>query len=513
MTIPIFSGLTLSTTQVTLEGFCSTGRTASTLTLQWNEVDGAEGYEIQYRKKGTTQWTTMTGISEPTTTISRLAADTVYEFRYRAMANSNYDTGWSTVLNAKTAAQEVKPIIEHFNGTGYTAIQGIVVNTKAAAVNSVTFNWSPSANHTATNSFLMEVWIPKKGKTPAKLIATVSLTIDTTTREVTVIKVIGLNHDDISMVPSEIAKKTNNLGFKYLITIKGLQQGTKYSVRAQASDGDKLSRRVVISASTKRYAAVKSVKSADKVPPGRGEVTLKWNESVTSKFSDIPSDRIYEVGIYNTNTKTYFFAGDEGFDLLTAGINFGAIKNQEITISGLASRKYTFGVREVAIFENSAGNVTSTVGSAIAKFSASPLRYAAVTLRGRPNTSTQGTVRITLNGASATVVPLRDGDSRIYEVGVYDSNGKTSPEYNPLTYKTYVFVDEESDIDVSDRVGWTITITGLQLDVQYTLGVREVVKDKDGNVVAASAIKKFRVAWITVVAEPTSPLVPAQPVR
>ena len=74
-------------TSATPANFRSTNVKDTTVTLEWNVVTGATGYEIQYRKTSTTTWANVT-VSETTAIISNLALGTEYEFQVRAVKDN-----------------------------------------------------------------------------------------------------------------------------------------------------------------------------------------------------------------------------------------------------------------------------------------------------------------------------------------------------------------------------------------------------------------------------------------
>ena len=76
--------------------FTSTGTTASSVALTWDAVAGATAYEFDYRVQGDTEWQDVeNSVTGTSTTISRLACNTTYEFVVRAFGDgSAYATEW-----------------------------------------------------------------------------------------------------------------------------------------------------------------------------------------------------------------------------------------------------------------------------------------------------------------------------------------------------------------------------------------------------------------------------------
>ena len=91
----------------TPENFRNTAQTTSAVTLAWNAVNGATGYQVQCRKSGTTAWTNISS-ANTSVSISGLASDTMYEFQVRAI-NADGESGWSSLLSVKTDKAVVPP--------------------------------------------------------------------------------------------------------------------------------------------------------------------------------------------------------------------------------------------------------------------------------------------------------------------------------------------------------------------------------------------------------------------
>ena len=353
--------------------------------------------------------------------------------------NNGGKSGWSTPVSAATGSVTIPliPIITNVKGTGYAAVSGVKVMSKEAAMNSVKLEWTPDAKHTETNQFVIEVRMPKNGKTPARLIATVTMTIGANGSMSDYI-VAGLKKSDVSINSVLIAKTSKNLGVKYTLTIKGLQSGTKYTIQAQAADGNKLSKMVSVSASTAKYAAVKNLK-APKDTIGLTSITLTWAASTTPKPSG--GTETYMIDVYDGKT----------FIKTVPAIGTSA------KIEGLSpSKKYSFQVKAVA--KDVSGNVIAE--SAVAKISVSTAKYTAVKSL-KAVTPAIGLTYITLTW-TASSTPKPSGGTETYTIDVYD--GKTFIKTVPV-------------------IGTSAKIEGLSPSKQYSFQVKAAAQHSFRNAV------------------------------
>ena len=72
--------------------------TADSASVSWTAVTNATSYDMRYKKRSLSGWTTATGVTSPRT-LSNLDADTGYEVQLRSMA-TGYNTGaWSSSTN------------------------------------------------------------------------------------------------------------------------------------------------------------------------------------------------------------------------------------------------------------------------------------------------------------------------------------------------------------------------------------------------------------------------------
>src|SRR6266498_5233602 len=78
-------------------GLSAINITSSSATLDWNDVSGATGYNIRYRKTGTSTWTS-TGTTSATSSVavSGLASSTTYEFRVQTVCSGGTTSAFSS---------------------------------------------------------------------------------------------------------------------------------------------------------------------------------------------------------------------------------------------------------------------------------------------------------------------------------------------------------------------------------------------------------------------------------
>lgn len=86
-------------------GLASPSQTATTVSLTWSAVTGAENYVVRRAPTGTTNWTEAAPVATANTTITGLSASTTYDFQVKATATGATDSAWSTTLTQATTAQ------------------------------------------------------------------------------------------------------------------------------------------------------------------------------------------------------------------------------------------------------------------------------------------------------------------------------------------------------------------------------------------------------------------------
>jgi hypothetical protein len=262
----------------------------------------------------------------------------------------------------------------------------------------------------------------------------------------------------------------------------------------QTKTGEQFSKVTKVSASTSKYAAPKGkVNKQAAHAAGAGSVVFGLQNASKTVINDTKTG--YEIGIY-VDKECLFGSALIGY-MTREGIRFegdGAMVSPtgvtftgtgQVTVKGLASQKYTFGLREVATID---GTETE---SAIAKISATPAAYRAASIKQVAGTQTlTGTISQTYRNGLPDATYTRG-----YEYTWFDST--TGSE----TRRQYISLPTgEVDINFNATGAITGSFAGLSsskgtADKKATLGVREVIYDFDGNVIAKSALTKVNVKW------------------
>jgi hypothetical protein len=170
--------------QVTLGNFRSTDKTENSVTLTWNAVTGATGYEIRYRTMldpGSDQWkyVPITGI---TAVIDGLAPSTTYEFQIRSRGTGSANSGWSTGILITTYAESSVVTNTGSIDKNLNTVKGVKLDKKESkpTQSSLAFTWYPAS--LTADSYTFDVVAPKpKGwakKASAPCVATVSMTAE-----------------------------------------------------------------------------------------------------------------------------------------------------------------------------------------------------------------------------------------------------------------------------------------------------------------------------------------------
>lgn len=79
-------------------------RSSKSIYLAWTDVTSATEYQVRYRLKGSTKWTTQT-VTKNSCTISGLKSKKKYEIKVRARRNVNgeyYNSAWCQSILTKT---------------------------------------------------------------------------------------------------------------------------------------------------------------------------------------------------------------------------------------------------------------------------------------------------------------------------------------------------------------------------------------------------------------------------
>jgi hypothetical protein len=105
------SSETNATTKVALpttpSDFKSVGNTNTSAFFSWTASSGAEKYELQYKKSGEENWTSLT-VTDTKVTVTGLSENTQYDFMIRAN-NVAGDSGWTSVVSVDTTNIVIQP--------------------------------------------------------------------------------------------------------------------------------------------------------------------------------------------------------------------------------------------------------------------------------------------------------------------------------------------------------------------------------------------------------------------
>ena len=466
---------------VTQSVFYSTDRTADSVTLAWSAGKGTP--EIQYRvdaDKGTWSSANIT-ITGNTAVVTGLESGTTYAFRIKGGGGNN-GNGWSSDILVTTYANANVVTLANQIDNSLAPVKGVKLDKKHTkpTQTSLAFTWYPAAAFNA-DEITLDVIAPKPKhwakKTNAPCVATVTITAD---------QLADILAGDSLIIESgdcafTITQKVNGAKVGIEVKVTGLAMGTKYTVNMQAKTGDVFSKVTKVSVSTKKYAAPKGkVNNHAAVTAGIGSVVFELHNASKTAFTGAKTG--YEIGIFVG--KECLFGGALIEYMMRAGIRFDGdgvtvsptgVKftgEGKVTASGLASQKYTFGIRETATIDG------TEAGSAIAKISAAPLVYNA------PKITTP------VNGATTlTWTPVRaaaEGQTIIYVVGAFDSTTKG-------------FAAAPAIIETTECVSVDISELGLSLSLNK-IGVQEVLIDSaTGNVIAKSAVAKIYREGVTLI--------------
>ncbi len=91
-------------------GLAASGITSSSATLSWNAMQCAAKYKLQYRKQGTSSWTSVT-VATTSYTVTGLQASTTYEYRCQTYCTESGSTksGFSSIATFTTTARLADP--------------------------------------------------------------------------------------------------------------------------------------------------------------------------------------------------------------------------------------------------------------------------------------------------------------------------------------------------------------------------------------------------------------------
>jgi hypothetical protein len=118
-------------------GLYASSVTANTASIGWNAAGGALSYNVQYRKTGTSSWSSVTSTTN-SKTLSGLSPATTYEFQLQTVCSSG-NSSWSSSVTFTTSNSSTLPVPDHIvvlieENHGYSQIIG---NTSAPYINAL----------------------------------------------------------------------------------------------------------------------------------------------------------------------------------------------------------------------------------------------------------------------------------------------------------------------------------------------------------------------------------------
>lgn len=121
----------------TPSGLSTSGITTTAVTFNWTAVSGASSYNIQYRKSGTTTWTS-TSSTTTSKSVSGLIEGSAYEFQVQTVCSSgNGSFSAATVFTTLTSGVSSLPVPDHIVVVMFEnhAYQQIIGNSAAPHIN------------------------------------------------------------------------------------------------------------------------------------------------------------------------------------------------------------------------------------------------------------------------------------------------------------------------------------------------------------------------------------------
>jgi N-acetylneuraminic acid mutarotase len=331
---------TKKTPPVAPSGLTTSNITYNSLELDWGDVTGAETYTIEVNKFSTGEITTITDITESNKTIDGLDADTLYEFRVKAINNggeSSYSTKISETTNrlkpdkpgntsataGNTSITVSWVITDRADGYKvYEIVNSVLVlrATKGIAETSYThsslipgtkheyiiraYNESGESNYTQSTD--------KVSATTTLLTSTLSVTSETTdTTGLTWTTVTGNNVTYELWDTGNTSKIYDGSGTSYTHT--GLSTGSQYTYKVIAKNS---------LANSPDSNIVTAVTKLDK-PAGivstvrRDKIIIRWNAAVnaTSYYIEVAGEGIIYDNITDTKCTVDGLSSDSTYTI------------------------------------------------------------------------------------------------------------------------------------------------------------------------------------------------------
>lgn len=107
------------------------GLTATTITMQWDAVAGADSYRMRWSLAGAETWTQLPSTTATSDTATGLTPETAYDLQVKAISSSLTDSAWSATHTASTTAM---PQLDTPTGMASPAQTATTVDLTWAAV-------------------------------------------------------------------------------------------------------------------------------------------------------------------------------------------------------------------------------------------------------------------------------------------------------------------------------------------------------------------------------------------
>jgi Leucine-rich repeat (LRR) protein len=507
-------------------------KTSSTLNISWEKVPSATGYTIQWAKSvaafgvgtdGEDYWQHVVENGEAESyLISNLVSGMEYFIRIKADCTTPNVNGssYSSPVNGTT---NTEPLTASSKPTGFLNkrqpnAKGIKNVKGVATVAAVTFELTGKNLTNLQNADIDSIWFgiypPKpRNVTAVKYNAEGYIGGITLTKAELLAIIAG---DSVAKNFENCTVALTGNGLKLTVEVGGLISGTKYTIQTVTKKDGFISKTAKFSAKTVAYKAPANKKVTGQ---GLGTATINWAQ-LTDTQVKLSGREVtgYELGV-QVNGIWYFGIDAMKFitdnDIRVSGVdangNFAASANsakfeglaytlkKKVGMKGsrlMAVEKYIFGIRELATITKTIGD-TFTAKSALTKFSFSPIAYKAAVVKqdgaGKLKGSVSGTfIKGKLDTLDTTLY------RRGYEYTWYNDTKGTDGYKNFMTWST-LSTSAVFDIGTPGTNGVFVGGTFSNIPAsksgttKATIGVREIIYDFDGNVVAKSALTKVNV--------------------
>lgn len=121
-----------TTTCAVPTGLAAGTLTANTATINWTNVSGAQGYNLQWKANAATTWTTVSNLTTTSYNLTGLTAATTYNVRVQTVCSSSLTSSYSTAINCTTTS----------TSTGGCAVPTGLATT-AITTNTANITWTP----------------------------------------------------------------------------------------------------------------------------------------------------------------------------------------------------------------------------------------------------------------------------------------------------------------------------------------------------------------------------------